>query len=257
MRIFLLSLLMLVLASPMALASDGMPKNVFSSFQVDTTDGYIASGKKDKFENRAYTSVMTGMNLSFLVGSDAKLVKEGLRSALGSAEIYPRIGYYIRSITNIRVVGGFEVALGIGYDMKGWFERHQTAPVQSYPALSNDVYVRTDYLSLYLGGMYNVTDWLGVRTGVDLGVLLYGYYRTGKFIRDLDILYWGIDRSVLKPVVPSFDFGLVLGKSDGVKFGLDLQYSGDVFKSLNYNYMLLKFGINYGFNLVPEQQNYY
>jgi hypothetical protein len=244
-----------------AFAND-MPKNIFSSFQVDTTDGYTSS-KKIKLENRTYTSIMTGMNLSFLVGSDAKLVKEGLRATLGSAEIYPRIGYYIRSVSNIRVGAGFEIVLGIGYDMKGWFERHQTArvasidPIPRVSALSNDAYVRTDYLSLYLGGMYKVTDWMGIRTGLDLGVLLYAYYRTGKFIRDFDILYWAMDRRAFKPVVPSFDFGLVLGKSDGVKFGLDLQYSGDVVKNLNYNYMLLKFGINYGFNMVPQQQNYY
>lgn len=236
-------------------ANEGMPKRIFTYISIDSTDGYGNQAKRT-FIDRTSTFVNTGASLSFLVGQDASTVKSGLKDDLGRAGVFPRVGFFIRSVTNINLVRRFDLVIGIGYDMRGWWERHTTADVRTLNGInSNSVYVRTDYANLYLGGMYRPVDWFGIRTGLDLGFLLYAYGRTGKFISSSFVDFFGIPRSLAKTVLPSVDLGLSFGKSDGLKLGIDLQYSANVFHNLDYRYFMLKVGINYSFMRVIPQQN--
>lgn len=227
------------------------------SLLVDSTDGYEVSDNKLKFTDRWSSEVLNGVALTFLTGSDAKSVKSSLRDDIGKAEVFPRIGYYFRYFGKLQIYKGLYTQIGIGYDMKGWFERHEIEATRtlSTSIRSNDIYIRTDYVSFNVGVGYQVKNIVAVRAGVDLSVLTYSYYRVGQYIRP-DYLDFGIiPRSITNPVLPSFDFGLSFGKS--VKLDLDYQYSGKVFKNVDYRYMMFKVGINYTFNMIVPQQNVY
>lgn len=223
----------------------------------DTSDGY-SQKKKIKLEDRMYTTVVSGLNLSFLVGSDAKGVKNSLKNNLDRAGIHPRYGYFFKFFTGFIIKKGFAILTGAGYEQRGWWERHDVALQQSfYPAdiISNDVYTRMDYITLYLGASYKFNSWFALRTGMDLGLLAYSYARTGRIRNFVNMEYYAVPRKLMNSFVPNYDFAVILGKVGGVSMDLGVQYSGKPLKEYDYNFLMLKVGLNIGFNYIVPQQN--
>ncbi|MEZ4978576.1 MAG: hypothetical protein R2772_04695 [Chitinophagales bacterium] len=256
---FLLSFALIFCGIQLSWASN---EAIFSKYKTyyadsDTSDGY-SQKKKIKLEDRMYTTVVSGLNLSFLVGSDAKSVKNALKNNLDQAGIHPRYGYFIKFYTSFLIKKGFAVLVGGGYEQRGWWERHDVAFQQSfYPGdiVSNDVYTRMDYLTIYLGASYQFNSWFALRTGMDLGILAYSYARTGRFRNFFNMEYYGVPRKLTRSFVPNYDFALVFGKVGGVSMDVGMQYTGKVLKEYDYNFLMFKIGLNIGFNYIVPQQN--